>query len=295
MKGLFVGLVTLDLIYLAQSPPRNNQKIVAADYTVAAGGPATNAAVAFSHLSCRDAPRRVSRLLGVVGSHPMTQLIRGDLEKYQVEITDLDPATTNPPPVSSIIVTQASGERAVISINAVKTQANSQAIPPDILQNVDIVLIDGHQMTVGIEIAQTAKANNIPVVIDGGSWKPGFDQLLPFVDYAICSANFHPPNCQTQEQVFTYLSEFGIPHIAITHGEKPIKYLIQETGASGFVDVPKTTAVDTLGAGDIFHGAFCHYVLRENFLDALASAAKIAAFSCQFFGTRRWMRSPGKS
>jgi sugar/nucleoside kinase (ribokinase family) len=301
--GLFVGLVTLDLIYLAQSPPRNNQKIVAADYTVAAGGPATNAAVAFSHLSCRDDKWRVSRLLGVVGSHPMTQLIRGDLEKYQVEITDLDPATTNPPPVSSIIVTQASGERAVISINAVKTQVNSQAIPPDILQNVDIVLIDGHQMTVGLEIAQTAKANNIPVVIDGGSWKPGFDKLLPFVDYAICSANFHPPNCQTQEQVFTYLSELGIPHIAITHGQQPIKYLTHlspclrgelEGGASGFVDVPKTTAVDTLGAGDIFHGAFCHYVLRENFLDALASAAKIAAFSCQFFGTRRWMRSPGK-
>ncbi|OKH13003.1 ribokinase [Fischerella major NIES-592] len=286
--GLFVGLVTLDLIYLAQSPPRNNQKIVAADYTVTAGGPATNAAVTFSHLGNQ------SELLGVVGSHPMTQLIRGDLEKYQVEIIDLDPATTNPPPVSSIIVTQASGERAVISINAVKTQANSQAIPPDILQNVDIVLIDGHQMTVGIEIAQMAKANNIPVVIDGGSWKPGFDKLLPFVDYAICSANFHPPNCQTQEQVFTYLSKFGIPHIAITQGEKPIKYLIQETGASGFVDVPKTTAVDTLGAGDIFHGAFCYYVLRENFLDALASAAKIAAFSCQFFGTRHWIRSPEK-
>ncbi len=149
-------------------------------------------------------------------------------------------------------------------------------------------------MTVGIEIAQTAKANNIPVVIDGGSWKPGFDKLLPFVDYAICSANFHPPNCQTQEQVFTYLSEFGIPHIAITHGEQPIKYLIQETGTTGFVNVSKTTAVDTLGAGDIFHGAFCHYVLRENFLDALASAAKIAAFSCQFFGTRRWMRSLAK-
>ncbi|TFI51056.1 sugar kinase [Mastigocladus laminosus UU774] len=283
--ALFVGLVTLDLIYLAQSPPQNNQKIVAVDYTVAAGGPATNAAVAFSHLGNQ------AKVLGIVGSHPMTQLIRGDLHKYQVEITDLDPTTTNPPPVSSIIVTQASGERAVVSINAVKTQANSQAIPADILQNVDIVLIDGHQMMVGIEIAQIAKANNIPVVVDGGSWKPGFDKLLPFVDYAICSANFHPPNCQTEEEVFNYLRQFGISHIAITHGEKPIQYLIQETGISGLIDVPKTTAVDTLGAGDIFHGAFCHYVLRENFPDALTSAAKIAAFSCQFFGTRHWMES----
>ncbi len=291
MTALFIGLVTLDLIYLAQFPPQNNQKIVAADYTVAAGGPATNAAVAFSYLSCRDAPWRVSRLLGIVGSHPMTQLIREDLQKYQIEITDLDLTTTNPPPVSSIIVTQASGERAVVSINAVKTQANTEAIPADILQNIDIVLIDGHQMTVGIEIAQTAKANNIPVVVDGGSWKPGFDKLLPFVDYAICSANFHPPNCQTEEEVFNYLRQLGIPHIAITHGEKPVKYFIQETGVSGLIDVPKTAAVDTLGAGDIFHGAFCHYVLRENFLDALTSAAKIAAFSCEFFGTRRWMES----
>ena len=47
-KGLFVGLVTLDLIYLAESPPKNNQKLVADDYLVAAGGPVTNAAVAFS-------------------------------------------------------------------------------------------------------------------------------------------------------------------------------------------------------------------------------------------------------
>jgi sugar/nucleoside kinase (ribokinase family) len=287
--GLFVGLVTLDLIYLAQSPPKNNQKIVATDYIVAAGGPATNAAIAFSHLGSTDTTHNVSALLGIVGSHPLTQLIRGDLQKYGVAINDLDPTTNNPPPVSSIIVTQASGERAVVSINAVKTQAARQAISPEILQNIDIVLIDGHQMAVGIEIAQMAKAKNIPIVIDGGSWKPGFEKVLPLADYAIYSANFYPPHCHTQEEIFAYLSQLGIPHIAITHGEKPIQYL--RLGTNGIVDVPKTQATDTLGAGDIFHGAFCHYILRENFIDALASAAKIAAFSCQFFGTRRWMES----
>ncbi len=72
-RGLFVGLVTLDLIYLADSIPKNNQKIVATDYTVAAGGPATNASVTFSHLGNQ------AQILGVMGSHPMTQLIRGDV------------------------------------------------------------------------------------------------------------------------------------------------------------------------------------------------------------------------
>ncbi|MBW4445891.1 MAG: sugar kinase [Spirirestis rafaelensis WJT71-NPBG6] len=280
--GLFVGLVTLDLIYLAESAPKNNQKIVAADYTVAAGGPATNAAVTFSHLGNQ------ARVLGMLGSHPMTQLIRGDLDNYKVAIADLDNNATEPPPVSSIIVTQSTGDRAVVSINAVKAQAKCESIPPDILQNVDIVLMDGHQMKVGA-IAQIAKSQNIPVVIDGGSWKPGFEEVLPFVDYAICSANFFPPGCHTSQEVFAYLNKINIPHIAITHGEKPIEYLWE--GKTGTIVVPKIQPVDTLGAGDIFHGAFCNYILRESFPDALAQAANIAAYSCQFFGTRRWMNS----
>ncbi len=279
--GLFVGLVTLDLIYLADSAPQNNQKLVAADYTVAAGGPATNAAVTFAHLGNQ------ATVLGVVGSHSMTQLIRSDLENYRVAIADLEPNKPTPPPVSSIIVTQATGERAVISINAAKTQASNASIPANILPNIDIVLIDGHQMAVSKAIAQTAKAENIPVVIDGGSWKAGFEEILPFVDYAVCSVNFYPPGCDAEEQVFDYLSSFGIPHIAMTHGEQPIAYL--SSNRSGTITVPQIAAIDTLGAGDIFHGAFCHYILSENFTNALAQAANIAASSCQFFGTRRWM------
>jgi len=285
--GLFVGLVTLDLIYLVESPPRNNQKIVASDYTVAAGGPATNAAVTFSYLGSRDGINRVSTVLGVVGSHPMTQLIKGDLGSYGVTIADLDKSNTQAPPVSSIIVTQSTGERAVVSINALLTQATNLVIPPEILQNVDIVLIDGHQMAVGMEIARRAKAKNIPVVIDGGSWKPGFEKILPFVDYAICSANFYPPSCHTREEVIAYLSRVGISHIAITHGEKPIQYITH--GQTGFLDVPINGVIDTLGAGDVFHGAFCDYILGESFTAALEQSAKIASFSCQFFGTRRWM------
>jgi sugar/nucleoside kinase (ribokinase family) len=279
--ALFIGLITLDLIYLAASPPQNNQKLVASDYTVAAGGPATNAAVTFSYLGNQ------ATVLGVLGSHPMTELIRGDLTQYDVAIADLDPSINTAPPVSSIIVTQSTGERAVISINAVKTLGSVTSIPADILHNIDIVLIDGHQMAVGYAIAKIAKAHHIPVVIDGGSWKSGFEEVLPFVDYAICSANFHPPNCHSQTQVFNYLRALGIAHIAITHGEQPIAY--SDHGEFGTISVPAIAAVDTLGAGDIFHGAFCHYILQASFTDALNQAAKIAAEACKYFGTRRWM------
>jgi sugar/nucleoside kinase (ribokinase family) len=282
MHGLFVGMVTLDLIYLAAEVPKNNQKLVASDYTISAGGPATNAAVAFAYW------HHQATLLGVVGCHPMTQLIKQDLASYQVAIADLNSEQSEPPPISSIIITQSTGDRAVISLNASKIQALSSHIPKDIVQNIDVVLIDGHQMEVGYRIAQAANSKNIPIVIDGGSWKPGFDTLLPFVNYAICSANFYPPNCHSAEEVIRYLSAQGIAHIAITNGQKPIQYFSQ--GNQGWIEIPPVKTMDTLGAGDIFHGAFCHYILQENFTNALKSAAKIAAYSCQFFGTRRWMR-----
>lgn len=282
-NGLFVGMVTLDLVYLATQLPGNNQKVVASDYTVAAGGPATNAAVTFSYLGNQ------ATILGVVGIHPITHLIRGDLESHGVAIAELDSSSTQPPPVSSIIVTKATGERAVISLNATKIQINSDQLPVDIDVSTDLVLIDGHQMMAGYAIAQLAKDKNIPVVIDGGSWKPGFENILPFVDYAICSANFYPPGCSNLEEVIAYLAALGIPHIAITQGEKPIQYLSQ--GISGQMPIPQINAVDTMGAGDIFHGAFCHYILEQSFTDALASATKIASRSCQFFGTRRWMQA----
>lgn len=286
LNGLFVGLTTLDLIYLTDAPPTRNQKIVAADYTVAAGGPATNAAVAFSALG-----NQVTVLIAV-GTHPITHLIRADLADCGVAIADLDPTRTDSPPVSSIIVTQATGERAVVSLNAVKRQISPDSIPANtessvISSSVDVVLIDGHQMQVGVAIAQAAKTRNIPVVVDGGSWKAGFEAVLPLADCVICSANFYPPGCSASESVFNYLRDLGVQQIAITHGSQPIEY--HNGLETGQVEVPSVLAVDTLGAGDIFHGAFCHYILQTDFVEALAQSAMVAAKSCQSFGTRRWL------
>lgn len=281
--GLFLGLATWDLVYLAQQPPGENQKVVASDCIIAAGGPAANAAVTFGYLGNR------AIWAGVLGTHAIAQLIRTDLAEYNVRIIDLAPGRSDPPPVSSIIVTQGTGGRSVISINATKSQVDPQAINQDILTSVNIVLVDGHQIPASQKIAQIAKSKNIPIVLDGGSWKPGLEEILPFLEWAVCSDNFHPPNCYNSEEVFAYLSAAGIPNIAITRGEKPILYL--NNGKHGSIEIPQIQATDTLGAGDIFHGAFCHYIMENNFTDSLTAAAKIASDSCQKFGTRRWMKN----
>ncbi len=277
VRGLFVGLTTLDFIYLTSSIPQPNQKLVAIDAMTASGGPATNAAMTFQALGNQ------TRLLSAIGQHPMTLMIRHDLNR--LELYDLSPDSLESPPISSILVTQGTGDRAVISINAKRsgiTQLPDGMEIAALLNDIDIVLIDGHQMAVSAMIASQAKAQGIPIVMDGGSWKAGFETVLPFVDYAICSANFMPPNCENK--VFEFLETFGIPFTAITQGAKEILYY--DRGQFGSIAVPTIQAVDTLGAGDIFHGAFCHFTLQQNFPNALSNAAKIAARSCQYFGTR---------
>ncbi|MEM7757307.1 MAG: sugar kinase [Cyanobacteria bacterium P01_A01_bin.40] len=280
-RGLFVGLVTLDMIYLSDHSLAKNHKIVAQDYLTVGGGPATNAAVTFNYLGNQ------SQLITVLGQHPLSQLIRNDLAQYSVEIVDLIPQKTEPPVISSIIVTSTTGERAVISINAVKSQVENLSFP-DLLKETDIVLVDGHQLPISLAIAKIAQARQIPLVMDGGSWKPGLEVILPVIDYAICSANFYPPQCKSTDDVFHFLQEQGISQIAITNGANPIQYLTK--GKRLTLPIPPIKTVDTLGAGDIFHGAFCHYILQSDFASALNMSAEIASKSCMSFGTRNWLK-----
>ncbi|MEO0457840.1 MAG: PfkB family carbohydrate kinase [Cyanobacteria bacterium P01_A01_bin.114] len=286
-RGLFVGLVTLDYIYQADHPPAANEKVVATQAMMAAGGPTTNAAVAFSQLADQRAI-----VLGVLGAHPLAALIREDLARWQVDLIDLQPERAIPPPVSSIVVSAATGERAVISRNAADRQHLSDA-PfdtqygaqwSDLLDGVDVILIDGHQMAMGATLAALAQARDIPVVVDAGSWKPGFDRVLRRADVVIASANFSPPD---RSDPMTYLGSLGIAKIAITQGEQPIQ--VSQQGRHTQLEVPQVKVVDTLGAGDIFHGAFCHFYPELPFESALAAASRVAAFACQHFGTRDWI------
>jgi sugar/nucleoside kinase (ribokinase family) len=278
-NGLFIGLSTLDLIYRVERLPQANEKIVALDAAIAAGGPATNAAVAFARLGGN------AQLCAAIGQHPNSSLIRSDLMAETVTTLDLTPDIRLSPPVSSILVTAATGDRAVVSLNAQKRQI-SAPLAANLLDQIDILLIDGHQMAASRELAQYARQRHIPIVVDGGSWKADFETVLPYADYVICSANFYPPHCTTPEQVFAYLVSLNIPYIAITQGAKPILY--RTKNASGEVEIEPIEVVDTLGAGDIFHGAFCYFVLHQDFTSALAAASQIAGKACQSFGTRAW-------
>jgi len=283
-RALFVGLATVDVTYPVDEIPRRNQKISVPAQHVSAGGPATNAAATFAFLGGR------ASLVTAAGSHLLATIIRRDLESARVQLHDVARRRREIPPVSSIMVLRRTGERTVVSANAAVFADIGAKFDPRWLAGVDIVQVDGHYMRLCIAVARAARRRGVPVVLDSGSWKQGMDELLPFVDMAVCSEDYRPPGCNDVGEVMDFLASRKIRCAAITRGARGIRFV--DGTRSGRVSVEKVRAVDTLGAGDIFHGAFCYYLCLTGygFRDALAAAAKVAAFSCRFPGTRQWMQ-----
>jgi sugar/nucleoside kinase (ribokinase family) len=293
LRALFVGLCTLDIIQLVTHVPAANEKITALRQTVAAGGPVTNAAVAFAHLGGH------ATLLTGVGAHPLAEGIRADLQQAGVTLLDVAGGDTAPPPVSSIMVGTRTGERAVVSLNATGRALTPPAEVDELVTDSRIALIDAHHPELALAAASAARAHGRLCVLDGGSWKDRTRELLPYVDMALCSADFHPPSTSTADEALDYLLDHGVTWAAITNGSDPIVWA--QPGRRSEIPVPEVTVVDTLGAGDIFHGAFAYAISAAGNIDsaaftaALEHGSKVAAYACQFFGTRQWLRtSPDK-
>ncbi|MGW3450429.1 PfkB family carbohydrate kinase [Streptomyces sp. NPDC001076] len=285
--GLFVGLCTLDVIQLVDHVPGPDEKLTARDQVVAAGGPATGAAVAFGRLG------GLPRLLTGLGSHPLALGVRADLDALGVRVSDLAAGRAEPPAVSSVLVTAATGERAVASTNATGHRLRAPADLAELVVSCDIAEFDGHHMELAVDVAHAARSAGRPTVLDGGSWKHGTERLLASTDIAVCSADFHPPGAGTPAETLEFLRDHGVTWAAVTGGGAPIVWA--GPGGGGLVDVPETRVVDTLGAGDVLHGALAYHLGAHDridgpvFTEALARAAAVASRACASFGTRAWL------
>ncbi|MFC9993130.1 PfkB family carbohydrate kinase [Nocardia sp. NPDC127526] len=284
--AVFVGLSTLDLAYAVDRYPVEDTKTQAAELFLGAGGPAANAAVTYAFLS-----GRTPALITALGKNTLAEPIRSDLGQHSVAIVDLTPGGDQQPPVSSIIVATAAATRTIVSLDGSRIDATSGDSVRADLGSAAIVLVDGHYPEPALRIAAAAQAAGVPVVLDAGRWRSVHADLLAHIDIAICSEAFTPPGAQSDspDAVLDYLHAHGPRWAAVTRGARPICFSAPD--ARGEVAVPATEAVDTLGAGDILHGAFCHFhTAGETFPDALRHAAEVAAASCRYIGTREWMR-----
>lgn len=280
--GVFVGLATLDVIHRITDPPATNQKVTATAQFVAAGGPAANAAVTFAALG-GDAV-----LVTALGDDPVAGLIRADLAAYGVRVVDAAAGTTRAVPVSSVSVVESSGDRSVVSLDAV----NSDAPPPDglddLVASADVVLVDGHHPLIGRAAVRSAATRATTTVVDAGRWKPVMSDLIPHVTDMVCSGDFRVPGAEHSAATAAALVGAGVRTVVATHGGDPVEWW--SDGESGLVPVPPVAVVDTLGAGDAFHGAYAYYATHvDGVAERVERSTRVAGLRCSVIGPRAWL------
>lgn len=281
-RGLFAGLTTLDLVQRVDRQPGVNEKVVAQRSDIAAGGPAATAAVTFRALGGR------SVLLSALGPGPIGRFAAGELARCGVHAVDTWAGGADLA-ISAITVLESSGERSVVSRNAEEVTAALPAELPALVRDSDVVLIDGHHPVLAVATAQTAWEAGVPVVLDCGSAKPVYTDLVPLADAVVCSAGFTTGPHGGFDAVCSALLAQGARLAAMTDGAAPVRW--RTRGQDGIVEVPPVTVCDTLGAGDVLHGAvaFARACGVSDPRRSLSFGVAVASLRVQHAGPRTWL------
>jgi sugar/nucleoside kinase (ribokinase family) len=157
------------------------------------------------------------------------------------------------------------------------------------IAGTDVILVDGHYPVLAAQATRVGRARRVPVVVDAGRWKPVMKELITHDPEMICSNDFHPPGVTDTAGTARALRRSGVTTVVVTHGSDDVEWWTETS--NGRVRPPAVRAVDTLGAGDVFHGAYAYYrcIPEVQLAERLARAARIAALRCSYWGIRTWI------
>ena len=274
---LCVGTAAYDLIFAVDAHPGADEKRAAGDLARCGGGPAANAALTISRLG------RTVAFAGYLGHDPFGDENLEDLIAAGVR-TDWVLRGPLPTPLSAVIV-KPDGQRSLVYY-----RATSGFLPPDSIDlgqvSPELILFDGHEPHVSIPLADEARDRGIPIILDAGSVRQGTVELAGRCNHLVCALKFalDYTGLDDEDEALDRLCRLA-PAVVITLGNRG---LIWGKGRKrGRQPAFAVNAVDTTGAGDIFHGAYAAALIQgRKWPDVLRYASAAAALCCTKMGAR---------
>lgn len=271
MKILCIGHAAYDITIPVLTYPVENTKNRVHDRIECGGGPACNAAYL---LGCWQSD---VEFVGVVGNDAYGKKIKAELDHVGVKTEHMqlnDQYTTTS---SFIIANTSNGTRTILTY-----RPDEMIYQADIsLQQPDIILIDGQEYELSKKVLkQYPKAISI---IDAGRPVPEVIELAHMVNYLVCSHEFAEEmtglklknaNKEILEACYFKMKEIFQNEIIITLESTGSLY--QNQGKVKLMPTISVKAVDSTGAGDLFHGAFTYGISKKLPLEKVMQIATVA-------------------
>ena len=278
-RALFIGRSVLDIVSLVREFPGADGKAKAVINDLMPGGSSLNASIVFSHLGGE------ATLATSIGSpNLISNFVETDIRKYSVNLEDVCEDVNYKIPLSTVISSSDLGTRMII--NGFQDDCKNLKDMTSIFANdYKLIQLDQYERPFVEMNYDNIRAFEGQVILDGGSWKNWSLDFLHLADIPIVSETFLKDGFKAFAEM---CDNFGISRWAVTCGSNGVIW--KDNEKTGQLPAISINAVDTLGAGDIFHGAFCYaFAKTYKFVEALSFANEIAAKSCESFGTRSWI------
>ena len=281
-----IGISVVDHIMLIDGFKKNEGTFHCENYIIEGGGMAATALCAASKLGAE------TRLFSRIGDDPNGQFIIDALEHFGVDTSGVVKVKGGKSTVSFVLIDIKTGEKQFYSERVKKAYTDPLELDVSLLEGARALLVDGHWIEAAVKGAQWANNNGIPVVADFKRMYDGLEKLFPFIDYFIIPLFFarEITGKQKPEAILKALASIqpGLP--VITMGSEGGIYQVHDE-IRRYRSFP-VACVDSTGAGDAFHGAFCYYLSCGLSLEKcleLASAA--GALNCRSIGGRAGLPS----
>ena len=278
-KILAVGVAFLDHVFAVDSLPAAGGKQLAYAQTTVGGGMAANAAVAVARLGGN------ASFWGRVGDDDIGREIVRRLARENVDVADLRCVAGARSPVSAIIVDRG-GERQVTPYIDASLDADPSWLPLERIPEYAAVLADVRWADGGALVLAAARARSIPAVLDADTADTAITDRLAAVASHIVFSRAGLVRFSGMDDVSAAIHAVAdrfTAFVAVTLGAEGCAW--RSGRAIRRYSAPRVAAVDTLGAGDVFHGAFALAIAEgmpvEN---ACAFANAAAALKCTRFG-----------
>ena len=277
-----VGLNATDTLLLLPKFPAYAGKVPFTEEILSPGGQVASAMVACAKLGMRV------KYIGTVGDDERGRVQMESLLGQGINLDHVQVRKDCPNQSAYILIDHTTGERTVLWRRPDCLRMDPEEITPDQIVSARMLHIDGHDTAAVARCAEIARSHDIPVTVDVDTIYPGFDKVLPNVDYLISSSEF-PAGWTGEQDHFKALQliqkQYGMRVAAMTLGADGALALVE--GAYVYSPAFVVNCVDTTGAGDVFHGAFCYAILQEwPIKKALDFSNAMAALNCTAIGAR---------
>lgn len=257
MKAICIGQAAYDITLPIDHFPIENKKARSSDKIECIGGSACNCAYLLAKWGIE------TYFAGVVGNDYYGEKIKDELDKMGVNTKYLKKEEGCRTTSSYIIVNTPVGSRTIV------TNRDKELVLGDVTvdDKFDVILLDGYEREFASKIIE--ENPNAIKIIDAGSLKEATVDLSKIVDYVVCSKDFAEEYTKKEVDFNDLTSLIIIYDILQKEFKNKIIITLEDKGCfvydDGYKLVPtlKMKAVDTTGAGDIFHGAFTYAVANQ--------------------------------